>query len=91
VVKTKAFPSVLLITLMISGIAFVGSAHFGAAQSGTNVNGIISSNTTWTKTGSPYIFTGPVGVAEGVTLTIDPGVTVNLGSYYIIVNGTLIR
>ena len=59
------------------------------AQSGTNVSGIISQNTIWTQANSPYTLTGPVLVSNGVVLTIQAGATVNLGSYYIDVNGTL--
>lgn len=62
---------------------------FGLVQGATTVNGIISSDTTWTQAGSPYTLTGNVLVETGVTLTIDAGTTVNLGSYYIMVNGTL--
>jgi len=87
--KTKTFLSSFLIALMISGIAFVATVHFGAAQSGTNVSYIISQDSTWTPAGSPYTLTGNTLVYQGVTLTIEPGVTVNLGSYYIEVNGTL--
>jgi hypothetical protein len=58
-------------------------------QASTSVTGIITSDTTWTKANSPYTLTGPVGVAKGATLTIEPGVTVNFVSYYLEVNGTL--
>ncbi len=85
----KLLLSAFLIAVMISGLTFVGTAHFGTAQSGTNVTGIITSNTTWTQANSPYTLTGNVLVNNGVTLTIDVGTTVNLGSYYIEVNGTL--
>jgi len=87
--KMNAFLSAFLITLMISGLAFVSGAHIGAAQSGTNVSYIISQDSTWTPAGSPYTLTGNILVNQGVTLTIEPGVTVNLGNYYIEVNGTL--
>jgi Right handed beta helix region len=46
------------------------------AKSGTNVKGVISQNTTWTVANSPYNITGNVTVVNGVTLTIQPGVTV---------------
>lgn len=87
---SPAVSIVALIAIMVSGLAFAGSVHFGIAQSSTPVNGIISSDATWTKANSPYSLTGPVGVASGVTLTIEAGVTVDLASYYIQVNGTLI-
>ncbi|HEX7151696.1 MAG TPA: FlgD immunoglobulin-like domain containing protein [Thermoanaerobaculia bacterium] len=47
-----------------------------AAQ--TNVSGTISTNTTWTVAGSPYILTGNVFVegSGSPVLTIDPGVVV---------------
>jgi hypothetical protein len=88
--KTKAFLSTFLIALMISGLAFVGSMHFSAAQSGTDVSYIIGSDTTWTQSNSPYNFIGNVLVNNGITLTIGTGVTVNLNSYYLRVNGSLI-
>jgi hypothetical protein len=59
-------------------------------QTSQTVNGIITQDTTWTKANGPYSLTGPVGVSQGVTLTIEPGTTVNLNNYYIIVNGTLV-
>ena len=62
----------------------------GAAD--TPVSGVISSDTTWTLTGSPYILSGSVLVSDGVTLTIEPGVTVkfnNLLSLEVSPQGTL--
>ena len=48
-----------------------------------------SSDTTWTLANSPYTLTGNVLVNNGVTLTIQAGVQVYLGNYYLEVNGTL--
>ncbi|MBT6938763.1 MAG: DUF1565 domain-containing protein, partial [Candidatus Marinimicrobia bacterium] len=57
----------------------------------TEVSGVISSNTTWSLLSSPYIATGNILVSEGVTLTIEPGVTVQLNNNaYILVQGELI-
>jgi hypothetical protein len=39
----------------------------------TNISGIISTNTTWTKVKSPYILTGNVQIPYGVTVTVEPG------------------
>jgi hypothetical protein len=46
----------------------------------TNVKGGIYSNTTWTKANSPYIVTDTIVVFPGVTLTIQPGVTVEFAN-----------
>jgi len=54
------------------------------------VSGTLTADVTWTKVNSPYNLTGNVRVAYGVTLTIEPGVTVNLGNYFLNINGTLI-
>jgi hypothetical protein len=86
--RNRSF-ALIFIAIMICGLAYVGNIHYGKAQGGTNESGIISSDTTWTFEGSPYTLTGPVGVTNGVTLTIQPGASVNLGAYYLQVNGTL--
>ena len=72
---------------MISGFSSVNLVS--VAEASTSVSGIITSNTTWIQANSPYNLAGNVLVDLGVTLTIEPGVTVNIGSYYIMVNGTL--
>ena len=82
--------TIILITITISGLVLSSNIDFGNAQTSTPVNGIITQNTTWTKANSPYSLTGPVAVSQGVTLIIEPGTTVNLNNYYIIVNGTLV-
>ena len=42
----------------------------------TVVSGLITTNTTWYKAQSPYIASGDITVSTGVTLKIEPGVTV---------------
>src|SRR5665647_672945 len=56
----------------------------------TNVSGIISANTTWNVAGSPYIVTSFVTINNGVTLTVQSGVTVKFSdAQYMLVYGTL--
>jgi hypothetical protein len=57
----------------------------------TNVSGNITTNTTWTVSGSPYQIIGDVGVLTGITLAIEPGARVQFaGNYKIQVQGNLI-
>lgn len=79
-----------LIVFLVSGFIIVSTVQSSVAQSGTSFNGIISSNTIWNAAGSPYSFNGPVAIAPGTTLAIEPGVTVNMNTYCFQVNGTLV-
>jgi len=87
--KRTALALTFILALLVSTMVGVTTVNFGTAQSGSNVNGIITSNTTWTQANSPYTLTGSVAVNAGVTLTIQAGVTVNLNGNYLQVNGTL--
>jgi hypothetical protein len=80
----KVACAVLIIAVLVSSIFLLENV-----QASTSVIGIITSDTTWTKAGSPYQLTGPTAVGKGVTLTIEPGASVDLGDYYLEVNGTL--
>jgi len=80
---------VAFLTAMVCGFALAGILNFCTVQAATEVIGILTSDTTWTKANSPYNLTGPTAVSEGVTLTIEAGATVNLNDYYIQINGTL--
>ncbi len=86
---SKSLPILLFLILATSSLSTLVSLPLGLAQSGTNVSGLISQDTTWTQAGSPYIFTGNMAVNQGVTLTIQAGTTANLSNYYLRVNGTL--
>jgi len=73
--------------LLYLSIFFAGITNSFA----TNVTGGIYSNTTWTKANSPYILTDTVVIFGGITLTIQPGVTVKFNSKgYIDNRGTFI-
>lgn len=84
----KKLWSILLIATVLGGLIMMGTGRFEKVYA-TDVNGIITSNTTWTNASSPYSLTGPVDVAAGVTLTIEPGVVIDLNEYYLQVDGTL--
>jgi len=79
-----AFLSFVLLSSTLFSFDFVSSQ-----SSGTEVSGIITADTTWTQANSPYTLTGNVLVNKAATLTVEPGVTVDLNGYYIMVNGTL--
>ncbi len=52
---------------------------------------VIQEDTTWSRQGSPYTVSADMMVASGATLTIEPGVTVELDSWVsITVEGTLV-
>ena len=71
----------LILTLLVSQFIF----------SQTTVSGAITSDSTWSLADSPYILTGSVLVPDGVTLTIEAGVTVKVNSgLYIKNEGTII-
>lgn len=67
-----------LVCLSLLGVMLLSPVP--AARAG-DVGGPIDADTTWTLAGSPYIVTSPVLVMEGVTLTIEPGVTVKFASH----------
>ena len=76
--------------MIVLSLALFAGFHFGEAQtSGTNVQGTITSDTTWTQANGPYNLTGNTLINNGVTLAIKAGTTINLNNYEIEVNGTL--
>ena len=61
--------------LLSAFMLLVFSIALGATAE-TPVIGFIAQDTTWTQANSPYVTLGNIIVKEGVTLTIEPGVTV---------------
>jgi hypothetical protein len=77
--------TLLIIALLVSSsLLFVDDV-----DASIQVGGIITSDTTWTLANSPYRLSGGVTVNSLVTLTIEPGVVVDLYIYSIMVSGTL--
>jgi hypothetical protein len=78
--------------IVISTIVFTFISIFSLAQ--TNVSGGIYQNTTWSLSGSPYIVNSSIVVFPGKTLTIEPGVEIqinnqNNSNIYIETRGTI--
>lgn len=65
--------------------------HHQASPQMVEVGGTLTADEVWTAVNSPYVLTTTVVVPEGITLTVEPGVTV-LGKSYggIIVEGKII-
>jgi hypothetical protein len=79
----------ILLILILAASAFSFAVRLGNAQISTEISGLINLNMTLTKTGGPYLLTGPVTVSSGVTLTVQAGTSINLASNYLLINGTL--
>jgi len=82
----RALSCALLIIIMVIGFTLSVTIQVSADASGLIT--IISSDTIWTRADSPYNLTGPI-LVDGVTLTIEAGVTVTMNDYEILVHGTL--
>jgi len=67
-------------------------AAFTTSNAQTTVSSIISSNQTWTASGSPYLVTANVLVQTGVKVTIEPGTQIKATGdrLRIIVDGELV-
>jgi hypothetical protein len=84
--KMNKLGACLIALLLISAYPFTVK---DAAQA-TTASTLIDSDTTWSKADSPYELQGPVAINQGISLTIEPGVVVNMVGNYLQVNGTLI-
>ncbi len=79
-----AYFSIILIALTVSG----GLLFVTNVKAETIVNRPITTDTTWTRANSPYTLTNDVAI-RNVTLTIESGVTMNIGSHQLWVYGIL--
>jgi hypothetical protein len=83
----------VLLTLLITSLFLsyqINNSLVASGDLGTQVEGTLPSDTTWTSAGSPYIITDTILIPENVKLTIEPGVTVTTQSssgIMFIVNG----
>ncbi|MBU2461978.1 right-handed parallel beta-helix repeat-containing protein, partial [bacterium] len=62
------------------GLVVLGVMAGKTAWADTYIYGTITANAIWTLAGSPYIATDTVTIANGVVLTIKPGVTVRFAT-----------
>lgn len=77
---------VLLTITLLTVFTFI---PFCSAANGTQVGGMINTDTLWTKVMGPYSLTSPVIVGYGATLQIEQGAVINLNGYNLQVNGIL--
>jgi hypothetical protein len=56
----------------------------------SQISGYIQQSVTWTRSNNPYTFVGDANVWLGATLTIEPGVMVNLNGHTLLVNGQIV-
>ena len=73
-------------SLLYKANTFTGNASGGVRVGGGTMTGSI----TWQAAGNPYVVTNHLTVAEGTTLTLEPGVVVKFDQYrHLNVDGTL--
>jgi Tol biopolymer transport system component len=84
-----ALPGSYWIRIAVTGSGWSDAESLSVQVKGSCVSGNVSGN--WTSQSSPYVLTGEVAVASGVTLTVGAGAKVMADSFIgIDVNGALI-
>ncbi len=68
----------LLVAVVVGGSFFISPEAQAGAVAFTEISGDITTNTTWTKAGSPYLVRGSLYIPPGITLTVEPGVVVKI-------------
>jgi hypothetical protein len=79
----------IIFTVAIISALIIPCLALEGVVSGAEVLDSISYDTTWTKIESPYSFKNSVTIQNGVTLTVEAGVTVDLNGNSLQVNGIL--
>jgi len=82
---------ILLIIMNISMFSFKNSLFLFTEEKPTYVEGVVTRDTTWTLTDSPFIVSNNIIVYSNVTLTIESGVEVRFGgNFSLTISGQLI-
>jgi hypothetical protein len=73
-------------------IAYYPFSGIPNTMPGTYVEGIISSDTTWTKANSPYLISNTIQIPNSITLTIEPGTQIfrDVDDTGLLVKGSLV-
>ncbi|MCK5290947.1 MAG: right-handed parallel beta-helix repeat-containing protein [Thermoplasmata archaeon] len=80
--------SLLVCSVLASTLIFVLVPR---SVAGTTVDTDVMADTTWTEAGSPYVIMKTIHVAQGSTLTVEEGASVEFDGFYsIVVDGTLL-
>jgi len=79
-----------LLVIMTVGTFTLASSSFSSAVGATYIEGLITQDTIWTLTDSPFVVSKNVTVCLNATLTVEPGVEVRFGGdFSLIVEGSL--
>jgi len=90
-VNNRLLSSLFSTAIILSGLLLVNTAQLITVQASTEVAGMISSDTTWTKANSPYTLVQPLTVNSGIILAIESGVTIIMNQNVCLqVDGTIV-
>lgn len=83
---------VILLLVIGRGVVAVSAERGEVLAGGTIVSSDIMTDTVWTLAGSPYLLDGNIQLDMGVTLTVEPGVTVQGDDpfEYVTIRGNLV-